>query len=114
MCLRSARSAPFLTRNTPTIAAPKRSCHGRVMLLAGCLLMLAAAPAAGQLEWMKFGPKPFERARTEKKLVLVDVGIEGCTACQAMHTEVYPDAKVRQKLKQRFITVSVDADQEPD
>src|SRR5207249_432763 len=48
------------------------------------------------------------------RLVMVDAGIEGCTACRWMHEGPYRDANVIQRVKDGFIAVSVDADQEPD
>ena len=91
--------------------------------LAGCGASTAAqAPATAEpelgpatpIEWADWGPGIFERARAEKRLILVDVGIEGCTACRDMHVETYGHADVRRRVNGSFLAVAVDADQQPD
>jgi uncharacterized protein YyaL (SSP411 family) len=73
----------------------------------------APAPPA-TIAWHRFGPEAFEEARREGKLVLVDAGIEGCTACRWMHEGSYSDPEVIRRVSQGFVAVSVDADQQPD
>src|SRR5580693_4119292 len=75
---------------------------------------LAQMPAPQPIAWHRFGPDAFEEARRENKLVMVDAGIEGCTACRWMHEGAYRDANVIRKIAAGFVAVSVDADQEPD
>ena len=75
----------------------------------------AVAPQAGPpIVWSKWGGEAFARAKREHKLLLVDVGIEGCTACRWMHTRTYKDPEVERRVRDAFVAVSVDADQEPD
>ncbi len=75
----------------------------------------AEAPQAGPpIVWSKWSKAAFARAKEEHKLVLVDVGIEGCTACRWMHQGTYRDPEVVRRVRERFVAVSVDADQEPD
>lgn len=69
-------------------------------------------PAA--IAWTAWGQEPLARARQEHKLVLVDVGIEGCTACRWMNESTYRDPEVARRVTERFVAVSVDADQQPD
>jgi len=75
----------------------------------------APSPDAGPpIEWVKWSKDAFARAAREHKLVLVDVGIEGCTACRWMHEGTYRDPEVERRVRRDFVAVSVDADQEPD
>ncbi|MBI2391208.1 MAG: DUF255 domain-containing protein [Deltaproteobacteria bacterium] len=74
----------------------------------------AATPSVEPVTWARFDGGAFERARREDRLVLVDVGIEGCTACRWMHEETYANPEVRARLRAHFVTVAVDADAEPD
>lgn len=72
----------------------------------------AARPAP--IAWLDFGAEAFARAKAEHKLVMVDAGIEGCTACRWMQQGAYHDAAVIRRVHDSFIAVSVDADQRPD
>ncbi len=74
----------------------------------------SAAATAPKIAWARWGANAFARARSEHKLLLVDVGIEGCTACRWMHEGTYRDAEVARRVQEDFVPVSVDADQQPD
>lgn len=54
------------------------------------------------------------RARAEGRLLLVDAGIEGCTACRWQHDITWRDAAIRRRLDAGYVRVEVDADQQPD
>jgi uncharacterized protein YyaL (SSP411 family) len=71
-------------------------------------------PPAPTTEWLSWGPEPFERAKSEGRIVLVDAGIEGCTACRRMHEQTYAHPGVRRQIAKHFVPVAVDADQQPD
>lgn len=74
----------------------------------------AAAASAAAVAWQPWSSEAFARAKREQRLVLVDVGIEGCTACRWMHQETYRDPDVARRIRERFVPVSVDADTQPD
>lgn len=96
----------------------------RSMTLVGALLGAACTTLpqprarvsleATSIDWQRFAPAAFERARSEDKLVLVDVGIEGCTACRWMYERTYRNSDVVRHIRDHFVAVSVDADVEPD
>ena len=73
----------------------------------------AATPVV-ELQWSAWGTAPFEQAEAADKLVLLDVGIEGCTACRWMDEYTYTDPAVRTRLAEHFVTVAVDAEAVPD
>lgn len=98
---------------------------GTLVVGTGCTRTSASAPpvasgaqrqkaAAGSVEFHPWGDAAFELARREDKIVLVDVGIEGCTACRWMYEDTYRDAAVVQRLRESFVAISVDADVQPD
>src|SRR5690349_1613969 len=64
--------------------------------------------------WRSWDASAFEDAKKDGKLVLIDVGIEGCTACRWMYEETYRDPQVVAKLRESFVTIAVDADVQPD
>lgn len=69
---------------------------------------------AREVDWQTWGPAAFDRARAEDRLILVDVGIEGCVACRWMYEDTYQDARVIERLRASFVTIQVDADVRPD
>ncbi|RLB47859.1 MAG: hypothetical protein DRJ42_24460, partial [Deltaproteobacteria bacterium] len=73
-----------------------------------------AAGDSAQIEWQTWGAPAFERARREGKMVLVDVGIEGCTACRWMFEDTYQDSEVVRRVNERFVPIAVDANVRPD
>ena len=75
---------------------------------------VSAASAPPPIAWQSWSAEAFARARRQHKLVLVDVGIEGCTACRWMEEATYADPRVRVRLAAHFVTIQVDADVRPD
>lgn len=57
---------------------------------------------------------PFEQARDEDKMILLDVGMEGCTACRWMDEFTYTDARVIELVNKHFIAIVADAEAQPD
>lgn len=85
-----------------------------------CVLVAATAACAGTrppaptIAWRTWGPDVFAEARRHARLVLVDVGIEGCTACRWMAERTYRDPAVVQRIATGFVAVQVDAHARPD
>jgi uncharacterized protein len=74
----------------------------------------ATTAARSSVAWRPWGDEAFAEARRTDKIVLVDVGIEGCTACRWMYEDTYRDEAVVQLLAESFVTIAVDADVQPD
>lgn len=74
----------------------------------------ARAMPGETVRWHAWGDEAFAQAKREGKLVLVDVGIEGCTACRWMYEGTYRDPDVVARLRDSFVAVAVDADVQPD
>jgi hypothetical protein len=72
-----------------------------------------ASPRA-TIEWQRWGAAVFDRARSANRLVLVDIGIEGCTACRWMYEDTYRDPAVVRRVREHFVPVAVDANVRPD
>jgi uncharacterized protein YyaL (SSP411 family) len=73
-----------------------------------------AVAVSPSIEWNEWSDEAFARAKTDDKMVLVDVGIEGCTACRWMYEDTYEDPDVVARVREYFVAISVDADVEPD
>src|SRR6266700_2398786 len=82
--------------------------------------MAALAPAAARgedqphIEWQPWSPDIFERAKTEHRFVLLDLGAVWCHWCHVMDETTYRDPRVVQLIGQRFVAVRVDQDARPD
>jgi uncharacterized protein YyaL (SSP411 family) len=77
---------------------------------------VASAPSSepSDIEWRDWDADVFALARQEDRLVLVDVGIEGCTACRWMHEDTYRHSDVVRRVHEHFVAVAVDANVRPD
>ncbi len=65
---------------------------------------------AGENEgWLKFNPA-LEKAAKEDKAILVDFYTDWCHWCKVMDEKTFGEAKVAQKLKERFVTVKLNAE----
>jgi uncharacterized protein YyaL (SSP411 family) len=78
----------------------------------GASLPLTAAGT--NVRWYSWGAEAFAAAERDDKLILLDVGTEWCSACNQMQHETYTDSEVRRRLAERFITIHVDAEAQPD
>lgn len=74
----------------------------------------SSARVAPAIAWHPYGKAAFDEARRDGKLVLIDVGIEGCTACRWMYQDTYGDPRVVARMRAGFVAIAVDADVEPD
>ena len=82
------------------------------VLLMFVTVPLLAEPAA--IRWQQWGKAPFEQAAQADKLVILDVGIEGCTACRWMDEFTYTHSEVIALIDEHFISVVADAEAQPD
>ncbi len=80
-------------------------------LLIGFFTLAAQAEA---INWQPWKAETFARARAESRMIFVDVGIEGCTACRRMSEISFEDPAVQKLLNEYFIAISIDAEARPD
>ena len=78
-------------------------------------LFLVSGTAAGAgIDWHHWDIGAFETARTQNKIILVNVGMEGCAACARMESITYTDPGVIDLVDEHFIAIEVDAEARPD
>ncbi|MES2425233.1 MAG: DUF255 domain-containing protein [Pseudomonadota bacterium] len=86
-----------------------------LMLAALPLFALAAGkPAPDAIQWLPWSDAHFERAKREKKFVLLDVEAVWCHWCHVMDAKTYTDPKVKKLIKERYIAVKVNSDAHPE
>ncbi|HEX8710294.1 MAG TPA: DUF255 domain-containing protein, partial [Terracidiphilus sp.] len=64
--------------------------------------------------WHAWGEAAFERARSEDKPILLDIGAVWCHWCHVMDRESYEDPEIAAIINKHFIAVKVDRDERPD
>lgn len=85
-----------------------------LIILSGIAVPATGASSASPIAWQSWSREPFEQARKLGRMVLVDVGIEGCTACRWMDEDTYHDAEVVRLVREHFVPIQVDAESRPD
>ena len=66
------------------------------------------------VDWHEWGPQAFEKARTEGKPVLLDIGAVWCHWCHVIDRESYENPEIAAMINQLFVPVKVDRDERPD
>ncbi|HVB59206.1 MAG TPA: thioredoxin domain-containing protein, partial [Candidatus Acidoferrales bacterium] len=71
--------------------------------------------AANQpVDWHEWGQEAFDKARTEGKPVLLDIGAVWCHWCHVIDRESYENPEIAAMINRLFIPVKVDRDERPD
>jgi protein disulfide-isomerase len=79
------------------------------LLTAALGLFLVLQLQAAEGEWMTDLSKAQAKAKTEKKLVLVDfTGSDWCPPCRALHKNVFSDKEFTEYAKKNLVLVEVD------
>jgi uncharacterized protein len=66
------------------------------------------------VKWMPWGRRAFERALSEDKPILLDIGAVWCHWCHVMDRESYEDESTAALINELFVPVKVDRDERPD
>ena len=80
-------------------------------LLMCCLMSLQAQ---AEVNWQPWSQDTFSRAEAESKMILINVGMEGCTACNRMEALTYSHSEVISLLNEHFVSIAVDSQARPD
>ena len=66
------------------------------------------------IQWREWQPTAFAEAKQSGKLIFVDVGMEGCTACRRMDEITLTHPVVVELLNANFVPIQVDSEARPD
>jgi uncharacterized protein YyaL (SSP411 family) len=66
------------------------------------------------IDWHEWGDAAFERAKTEDKPILLDIGAVWCHWCHVIDRESYENAEIAKIINEHFVAVKVDRDERPD
>ena len=70
--------------------------------------------ANNPVDWYPWGEEAFEKARDEKKLVLISIGYSSCHWCHVMEKEAFTDLEVARVMNEHFVNIKVDREERPD
>jgi uncharacterized protein len=82
--------------------------------LSGSTSSYLRSAAEQPIEWHPWGPEPFELARKTGRPILLDIGASWCHWCHVMDEGTYSDGEVARLLRQHFVAVKVDRDENPE
>lgn len=70
--------------------------------------------AKNPVEWYPWGEKALEKARHEKKPILLSIGYTACHWCHVMAHESFEDAETAEVMNKLFVNIKVDREERPD
>ncbi len=70
--------------------------------------------ADNPVDWYPWGPEALERARAERRPILLSVGYSACHWCHVMEHESFSDAETADLMNASFVNVKVDREERPD
>jgi uncharacterized protein len=66
------------------------------------------------IDWHEWGDAAFDRAKSEDKPILLDIGAVWCHWCHVIDRESYENPAIAKIINENFIAVKVDRDERPD
>jgi len=70
--------------------------------------------ATNPVDWYPWGPVALERARNEKRPILLSIGYSACHWCHVMERESFEDEQTARLMNENFINIKVDREERPD
>ena len=70
--------------------------------------------AHNPVDWHPWGPEALEKARSERKPILLSVGYSACHWCHVMAHESFEDPDTARVMNELFINIKVDREERPD
>ena len=70
-------------------------------------VLLAVRVTGAELQWQNDYDKALATAKTDKKIVMVDVYTDWCGWCKKLDKDVYANAEVKAKLAKDFVPLKI-------
>lgn len=70
--------------------------------------------AGDSIHWQDWSASTFADAKTQNRLILINVGHEGCTACRFMEENTFSNPEVIALVNSNFVAIQVDSEARPD
>jgi len=78
------------------------------------IMLASAALAGGSVPWRSWTDEVFAQARSENRLVLVDLSAEWCAYCKKMDATTWKDPKVLAAIEEHYVPVKVVDEEDPE
>ncbi len=86
----------------------------RGLILTSTALTSTISWASEGIQWREWSASTFAEAKDKNRLILINVGHEGCTACRFMEENTFSNADVIALVNKNFIAIQVDSEARPD
>ncbi|WP_299551849.1 thioredoxin domain-containing protein [Seonamhaeicola sp.] len=70
--------------------------------------------AHNPVDWKAWNDETLEKAKADKKLILISVGYSACHWCHVMERESFEDSLVADVMNKHFVNIKVDREERPD
>ncbi|HEU4626648.1 MAG TPA: thioredoxin domain-containing protein [Steroidobacteraceae bacterium] len=70
--------------------------------------------AGNPVDWYPWGPEALERAKQERKPILLSIGYSACHWCHVMAHESFEDEPTARLMNELFVNIKVDREERPD
>ncbi|HEX8888752.1 MAG TPA: thioredoxin domain-containing protein [Pyrinomonadaceae bacterium] len=70
--------------------------------------------AHNPVDWFAWGDEAFEKARQEKKPILLSIGYSACHWCHVMAHESFENEEIARQMNENFVNIKVDREERPD
>ena len=70
--------------------------------------------AHNPVNWYPWGTAALQKARAEKKMLIISIGYAACHWCHVMEHESFEDVEVAKIMNENFICIKVDREERPD
>ncbi len=70
--------------------------------------------AHNPVDWYPWGPEALERARRERKPILLSIGYAACHWCHVMAHESFEDPATAAAMNELYVSIKVDREERPD
>lgn len=70
--------------------------------------------AYNPVHWLSWNEETLNRARAEKKMLIVSIGYAACHWCHVMEHECFEDEEVARVMNENFLCIKVDREERPD
>jgi uncharacterized protein YyaL (SSP411 family) len=70
--------------------------------------------AHNPVDWYPWGDEALERARTERRPILLSIGYAACHWCHVMERESFEDETTAALMNEQFVCIKVDREERPD
>lgn len=70
--------------------------------------------ANNPVDWYPWGREALEKAKAEKKLLVISIGYAACHWCHVMEHESFEDESVAQVMNDYYVSIKVDREERPD